>query len=87
MKEESSTLLALIFVAFSLLSLVMAKRSSDEFLPPVRYDEIIVSELGLQLALKRAMEREVLELSSIPRKKLWSAKTDRRRHAASVSAR
>ena len=57
MKGMSSTLLALIFAFFSLFSLMMADRSSEESPAPLRYGQTNASELGLGIALNRYFER------------------------------
>ena len=63
MKGMSSTLLALIFAVFSLFSLIMADRGSEESLAPLRYGQTGASELGLRIALNRYFERASLERS------------------------
>ena len=60
MKGMSSTLLALIFAFFSLFSLMMADRSSEESPAPLRYGQTNASELGLRIALNRYFERAPL---------------------------
>ena len=60
MKGMSSTLLALIFALFSLFSLMMADRSSEESPAPLRYGQTNASELGLGIALNRYFERAPL---------------------------
>ena len=61
MKGIISTILGLVFVISSLLSLMVAERSSENSLLPVAYDQVMISEIGLQLALQRA-ERAPLRL-------------------------
>jgi hypothetical protein len=78
MKGVSSTLLALVFVAFSLLSLMRAERSSEEALVSVQYDEAKVSELGLQFALQRYIQRVTSPISSRGRAKSRSTRAKSR---------
>jgi hypothetical protein len=53
MKGIPGTLLALIFVFFSLFSLLTANRTWEESLVPLADNESRVSELGLRFALQR----------------------------------
>ena len=57
MKGISSTLLALIFTVFSLFSLMIANRSSEGLPVGLRRGQANVSELGIQFALQRYLER------------------------------
>ena len=52
MKGIEGTLLAMLFVIFSLLSLMTANRGTEEFVSP-RSDDSRVSELGLRFAFRR----------------------------------
>jgi len=53
MKGISSTLLALIFAAFSLFSLMTANRTWEESPVPLGENQARVSDLGLRFALHR----------------------------------
>jgi hypothetical protein len=53
MKGIPGTLLALIFVFFSLLSMLTANRSWEKSLVPVGDNQSRISELGLRFALQR----------------------------------
>ena len=53
MKGMEATLLALLFVIFSLLSLITANHGSEEFLAPPQRNELRVSDLGLRFAFRR----------------------------------
>jgi hypothetical protein len=53
MKGIPGTLLALIFVFFSLLSMLTANRTWEKSLVPVGDNESRISELGLRFALQR----------------------------------
>jgi hypothetical protein len=53
MKGMESTLLALLFVIFSLLSLITANHGSEEFLAPPQSNQSRVSDLGLRFAFQR----------------------------------
>ena len=79
MKGISSALLALIFVAFSLLSLLTAERSSDESLVPLQSDQAVISQAGLGVALHRYLERAASlarsDNSRSPRKQARYGKT------------
>ena len=62
MKGLPSTLLALFFAVFSLFSLMMADRGSEESrLAP--YGQARASELGLRIVLKRYSERTASALT------------------------
>ncbi|HEX9786479.1 MAG TPA: hypothetical protein VGB09_00575 [Candidatus Binatia bacterium] len=53
MKGISGTLLALIFVFFSLFSLITVNRTWESSLVPLADNESRVSELGLRFAFQR----------------------------------
>jgi hypothetical protein len=53
MKDISSTLIALIFVFFSLISLISVNRSWDNSPSPLGDNPSRVSELGLRFAMQR----------------------------------
>lgn len=53
MKGLSGTLLALVFVFFSLISLMVVNRNWDSSLVPLNDNETRVSELGLRFAMGR----------------------------------
>jgi len=79
MKGLSSTLLALIFAVFSLFSLMMAERSLEESLVPLRYGQARATELGFRIVLDRYFDRAPLRHSSTQRDKARAARRENSR--------